>query len=275
MIRFVILDVEGVIALPGGSQHPWPLEEMLAIRRFLRQSPLACGLCTGRQEPYGEAVVQALDLFFPLPEEVQERVRSIGGPSLLAWPSILENGAYLYDPIAKTPLPHPALTAEHRRVLRQLVVEALEPLAARTGALIEAGKDLSVSLNPPLIPQGAGARETTESFRPQVDAAVGAFAEWIEVKHSHSAIDITARGISKASAVRQLLDWTGLRPDEVLGVGDTQADEAWLQEVGWRAAPSNGREALPGMHYYSPFPVASGLLEILEQLRSRDYRGIG
>jgi hydroxymethylpyrimidine pyrophosphatase-like HAD family hydrolase len=68
-----------------------------------------------------------------------------------------------------------------------------------------------------------------------------------------------------------ILEWTGLAPEEVLGVGDTQADEAWLREVGWRAAPANGREALPGMHYYSSREVAKGLLDIFERLRACDY----
>ena len=83
-----------------------------------------------------------------------------------------------------------------------------------------------------------------------------------------------SRGVSKASAVRLLLEWMGLAPEEVLGVGDSGADAAWLREVGWRAAPANGREHLPGLHYYAPRPVAQGLLDILEHLRSREYRSL-
>ena len=73
--------------------------------------------------------------------------------------------------------------------------------------------------------------------------------------------------MSKAAAVEYLLDLTGIPPGEVLGVGDTQADAAWLKRVGVRAAPSNGREALPGLDYYSPLPVIEGLLDILAWIR--------
>jgi hydroxymethylpyrimidine pyrophosphatase-like HAD family hydrolase len=64
------------------------------------------------------------------------------------------------------------------------------------------------------------------------------------------------------------LERTGLAREDVLGVGDTGADEAWLREVGWRAAPANGREALPGLHYYSPYAVTRGLLDILRRVEA-------
>ncbi|MGV3723467.1 MAG: HAD family hydrolase [Actinomycetota bacterium] len=273
-IKLVVLDVEGVITLPGGGQLPWPLEDLLAVRRFLEQSPVTCVLCSGRQQPYGEAVVQALNLFQPLPEDVWVRAHERSGEAFLAWPSILENGAYFYDPLAKRPLPHPALTPERLQLLQRMRSEALVPLAARTGAVIEAGKDFCISINPPPLTPTSVDRLTTAEFAPVVEASLSAYLDEVEVKFSLSSVDITPRGISKASAVRLLLDWTGLQPEEVLGVGDTQADAAWLREVGWRAAPANGRDALPGMHYYSPQSVAGGLLDILQRLASNAYSGV-
>ncbi|MFN3651866.1 MAG: HAD family hydrolase [Armatimonadota bacterium] len=274
MVRLLILDVEGVIALPGGSQHPWPLETMLRLRSVLAAAPYACGLCTGRQEPYGEAIVQALSLFRPLPDDVRKRVRAAGGPPLVSWPSILENGAYFYDPVAKTPYAHPALTPEWIETIQRVRAEAIQPLVRETGALLEAGKDFSLSLNPPLLDPGTGERQSTAEFRPRVEAAVAPLADVVEVKHSLSAIDITPRGVSKASAVRLLLEWTGLAPEEVLGVGDTAADEAWLQVVGHRAAPANGRPFLRDLHYYADAEVVEGLLQILQRLEGNGYAGL-
>jgi len=274
MISLVILDVEGVITRPGGSHQPWPLEDILEVRRFLEQSPLACSLCTGRQEPYGEAMIQTLSLFKPLPEPQRRRAMDISGQRLLGWPSVLENGAYLYDPIAKRPIPHPALTPERLRGLQRLQSEVLAPLVTDTGAQFEPGKDFCVSINPPLTGSGSGDRESTDSFRPIVEAAIWDYLDEVEIKHSASAVDITPRGVSKASAVRQVLEWTGLAPEEVLGVGDTRADEAWLEEVGWRAAPANGRDQLSGMHYYAPREVTQGLLDILQRAQEKGYSGL-
>lgn len=274
MVKLIILDVEGVIVQPGGSEHPWPLEQMLRLRHVLADASAACVLCTGRQEPYGEAMVQALNLFRPLPDDLRTRAAAETGIELFGWPSIVENGGYFYDPIAKHPIPHPALTRERIALIHRIVAEVVLPLAERTGALVEPGKDFSISLNPPPVARHSPNRQSTESFRPVVDAALKDFADEVEVKHSASAIDITPRGISKASAVRLLRDMLGLAPLEVLGVGDTVADSEWLQRVGWRAAPSNGREALRGMDYYSPHPVIEGLLDILIQLKERDWQGL-
>jgi hydroxymethylpyrimidine pyrophosphatase-like HAD family hydrolase len=271
MIRLVILDVEGVITLPGGSQEPWPLAEMVTLRETLRRAPYACALCTGRQEPHGEAMVQALDLFRPLPPEIQERVHQRSGERLLSWPSVLENGAFFYDPLSKRPVPHPGLTPEKIQTIRRLKTEVLPELVARTGALLEVGKEFCLSLNPPLRWPQTGERIPTAEFRPVVEAAVAGFAEQVEIRHSASAIDITPVGISKASAMQLLPGWTGLAPNEVLGVGDTGADAEWLHAVGVRAAPANGRAALPGMDYYAEHPVIAGLLEILNRLTQRNY----
>jgi hydroxymethylpyrimidine pyrophosphatase-like HAD family hydrolase len=247
---------------------------MLEVRRFLDVSPLACTLCTGRQEPYGEAVIQALNLFRPLPDEVRRRVREVSGQDLLGWPSILENGAYLYDPLAKRPIRHPAVTPERLRSLQRLSAEVLSPLVADTGAQFEPGKDFCVSINPPPVAPGSSERQSTGSYRPVVEAAITDYLDLVEIKHSASAIDITPHGISKRSAMELILAWTGLQPEEVLGVGDTKADEAWLQAIGWRAAPANGREQLPGMNYYAPREVAQGLLDIFRRTRANDYAGL-
>jgi hypothetical protein len=263
-LKLVILDVEGVLTLPGGGQYPWPLSDLARVRQFLEDAAQPCVLCTGRQQPYGEAVIQGLNLFSPLSEELRADVVSRGGPELLAWPSVMENGAYFYDPLAKRPFPHPDLTPERARVLQRVRTEILWPLAQETGAVVEAGKDFSLSINPPPLSRGSSERQSTAEFTPVVKAVLAEFADQLEIKASLSAVDITPRGVSKASAVQLLLHWLGLAPHEVLGVGDTKADELWLQEVGWRAAPANGREALPGMHYYATAEVAAGLLEILE-----------
>lgn len=275
MLKLVILDVEGVLTLPGGGQYPWPLDDLARVRRFLEAASLPCVLCTGRQQPYGEAVIQGLNLFSPLSDPQRAAVRERGGPELLAWPSIMENGAYFYDPLAKRPLPHPDLTPERAHLLQRVRTDILWPLARETGAVVEAGKDFSISVNPPPVSRSSSERQSTAEFAPVVVAALAEFADELEIKASLSAIDITPRNISKASAVRLLLHWLGLAPRDVLGVGDTKADELWLQEVGWRATPANGRVALSGMHYYATGEVAAGLLEILEHARTNNWGAPG
>ncbi len=264
-IRLVILDVEGVIAPAGGGEHPWDLEALLQVRAFLAEHSVPVALCTGRQLPYAEAVIQALGLFYPLPDAVRRRVLAETGAGVRSWPSIVENGGLFLDPLAKQSLPHPALTPECTERLRRLQSAVLEPLARQTRAVVEVGKACSISLNPPPRAPGDAERQSTDTFRPTVEAACAGWEPLIEIRHSRSAVDITPRGISKASAVRHLLHWTGVDPAAVLGVGDTPADAAWLGEVGVRAAPANGRPYLAGLDHYAASDAARGLLEILRR----------
>jgi hypothetical protein len=74
--------------------------------------------------------------------------------------------------------------------------------------------------------------------------------------------------------VKLLRYLTVLPAREILGIGDTKADETWLQVVGMRAAPANGRDALPGMDYYSSLPSAEGTLEILRRLRANGWESL-
>src|SRR4051794_22653794 len=221
MIRLLVLDVEGVITLPGGSQYPWPLEEMLAVRRSLAEASFGCILCTGRQVPYGEAVIQALDLFQPLSADGAAPASRTGAPALQGWPSILENGGYLYDPLAKRPFPHPAITPATQRLLREIRDRVLDPLMEESGAHLDVGKHFCLSINPPPAAPGSRERQATAAFLPVVAQALAPYRDAVEVAHSASAIDVTPRGVSKASALRVVMEWTGLRREEVAGVGDT------------------------------------------------------
>ena len=267
LISLLLLDIEGVLTLPGGAQYPWPLEDWSRLRAALWNLPWATALCSGRQSPYGEAVIQALDLYYPLPASIRKRLSDGGAPPFLAWPSILENGAYFYDPIGKTAYPQPGITPDRLAALHRLKAEVLVPLARRTGAVVEAGKDYSISVNPPLVDLHSGERQSTDAFRPIIEEIAAEFLGEIEITHSRSAIDITPRGIDKASGLRQLLEWTGLPAENVAGVGDTVADAEWLALAGWSAAPANGRAALPGLSFYAEREVTAGLLEIVERLR--------
>ncbi len=269
-VSLIVLDVEGVITRAGGSQQAWSLVDMLDVRTALADLGIPCVLCTGRQVPYGEAVIQALDLYFAMPRSVAERVREVSGQALLGWPSIAENGCYLYDPVTKCPAKHPALTEQRTHELLRLRAETLAPLVASSGAQFEAGKDFCVSVNPPLVVGGGGQRQSAAEYRRLVEASAGPLLASVEVANSMSAVDLTPKGISKAAGVQLLMEWTGTPPAEVLGVGDSTADQGWLDLVGYRAAPSNGREHLLGLHYCSPLPEARGLIDILSRVGSRE-----
>lgn len=277
MIKIVITDIEGILTPPEGSQSPWPLESLLRIRQFIHEQKqnIVCILCSGRSLSYGEAVIQALDLFFLFPKEKAMNTIDIWKTELITWPSILENGTCFYDPLAKRIIVNPELSEtqlEHLNLIKEKVIPIL---IKNTGCQLESGKMFSISLNPPFRKGSDKKRISTEEFRPVVEKAMQDFLNYIEITHSISAVDITPQGISKASAVRFLIKNTNSMAEEILGVGDTAADEEWLNIVGWSAAPANGRGKIKKADYFSPYDVSEGFWDILNNLKKHRYEKVG
>lgn len=277
MIRLVITDVEGILTPPGGSQAPWNLEGLLSVRQFLsaQKDRLICILCTGRQSSYGEAVIQALDLFFRFTQEDIKAVQDHWKIKLLSWPSILENGTCFYDPLGKRVIPNPKMTEAQIESFREISSKTIPLLVDKTSCRVEPNKIFSVSLNPPVTKHDGSVRMPVEEFFLIVKDILREFRELIDIRYSASAVDIVPAGISKATAVQFLMENAGVLPEHTLGVGDTQADEEWLRLAGWSATPANGRESLKNVHYVSPYEVEKGFLDILENLKMHHFNKVG
>jgi len=276
MIKLIVADVEGVLTPAKGSEIAWSLEGLLKVRQFIevQKENITFVLCTGRQSPYSEALIQALGLFFEFPKDKVKKYQYIWNIELLSWPSIVENGTCFYDPIAKRVIPNPEMTKKQTESIKEIRSEVIPFLAEKTNCQIEGGKVYSVSLNPPIVSYNPTKRMSISEFFLIIKEAIKEFDNLIEVKHSASAVDIVPKGISKASAIQFLLKNTGIESSEVLGVGDTEADEKWLKFVGWSATPSKGREKLKGVKYISPYEEEKGFLDILENLRNHNYEKV-
>jgi hydroxymethylpyrimidine pyrophosphatase-like HAD family hydrolase len=277
MVNVIITDIEGVLTSSEGSQSPWSLESLLKIRNFIheRKRNIVCILCSGRPTPYGEALIQALDLFFALPKEEAINALNMWKPELISWPSIFENGTCFYDPLAKRVINNPDMTKKQFENIRQIRERVVPDLIRKTGAQLEAGKIFCISVNPPFKNSHEKERISTDDFRPSVEDFLRAFKDDVDISNSISAIDITPKGITKASAVKFLLRNIFVSPEEVLGIGDSSADEDWLKIVGWSATPANGRNKLPSVHFCSPYETTEGFLDIIENLERHNYLGLG
>lgn len=267
-LRLVVLDIEGVLT-PAGANEAWDWPRLGALRCLLEGLPIAGALCSGRQVSFGEALLYYLNLLRPLPEVLGARFAAHFGRALRGWPSILENGAFFFDPLARMALTYPPLAAnaELQGAFRD-VRRRVEELRQTTGAELEPGKMWCLSLNPPFVP-GGETRVPIADFAALVMDKLSTYQRqgYIAITHSVSAVDITPAGVSKAAAIAFLLAASGLAPAEVLGVGDSEADAAWLGLVGTRATPANGSAALdPLLHYRSLYPTVTGTLDILQRL---------
>jgi hypothetical protein len=245
-IRLILCDVEGCLTPPNrGIMIP---EQLTAISEYCKSArndkslpPLV--LCTGRQIPYAECVAQLIGAFFP------------------GFPSIAENGAFLYDVAKNEIIPNSILTSEVSELLKD-VREQTDELIKNYKAKKEYGKDICISLNPP-------DNLKVEEFYEIVREALTNFNMVIEITYSKSAVDITPTGVNKGSGVRQISEYTGITFEEMLGIGDTRGDMPMLEIIGTPTGPANASSEVRKIaKYIAPNPEVIGVVDILRQFTS-------
>lgn len=246
--RLLVFDVDGVVT--EGETRALDLtflDRLAKINRAARQdsSLPAITLCTGRPAPYVEAILQAMD-----------------GRT----PAIFENGAGIYVPDGYHFLSHPELDS-HSPV--QAVRDRLNETVVRDQiAFIQPGKEYTFSLF-------AFDPAETEHLHEHAGQALGDLSEAVEMVYSASCLNIMPRGIDKGKGLSYLAELTGYRPQEMVGVGDSDIDLSFLDLVGFSAAPSNANERVKRLvDYVSSQSTSAGVTEILGHLGIWD-RGSG
>ncbi len=249
MIRLVVVDIDGCLT-PGEAQ-PWDFEVLRFVadlNRRARSDPaqFAVTLCTGRQEPYVEAMVQAIDGYLP---------------------AIYENGCGLYFPQPYRFREHPDLTTEQLATLDHIRRTLRNTLVAQGVAQLQPGKELTATLYPARadisLPQLA-----QEARRVLADAAPG-----YTVHAAVSSVEILPDGIDKGAGVRWLARELHLELDEMGGIGDAPGDLTFLTRVGHSAAPANATEEVRrAVQYVSPLANGRGVVDILTRWRDSNER---
>jgi len=243
-IDLVVCDIEGCLTI--NKRRPIDLGQLGKIQAYCEMArrgqrpPLV--LCTGRPQPYAEAVIQALDAFFP------------------GFPSIVENGCFIYEPVEDVLLPTPKIKGKRRDLqkVRQLLEDTI---IAHGYAKVEPGKELCISLNP------VGG-QSVENLFGEVKKLLAGNMDLVNITHSSSAVDITPLGVNKASGLEYLREYTKIPFESMLGIGDTAGDFPFLEQVGIPACPSNASADVVKLvtkrnGYVAKSPNTAGVWEIL------------
>jgi hydroxymethylpyrimidine pyrophosphatase-like HAD family hydrolase len=239
IVRLAVVDIDG--CLTPGEASAWNWEALQAIGNLNRRAQQgeavpAVTLCTGRQEPYVEVLMQAIGT---------------------TWPGIYENGCGLYFPETYRFVEHPSITVSIREALaaakgtlqRQVVVSGL--------GYFQPGKESSLTLYP--LPGTSVGR----LYRAVVDALAGDGALF-SIQASVSCVDVTPAGIDKGAGVRWLSQETGIPLAHMGGIGDSASDLKFLCLVGQSAAPANAvAEVTAAVDYVSPFEDGDGVVDVL------------
>ncbi len=197
-------------------------------------------LCTGRPQPYVEALMKILDIRYP---------------------AICEAGAVLYSLEDNCSRFAPEITLEMIRGLHQLRDRIVaEILPDFPGLVYQFGKEAQMSLF----------SKTPEYFGALGErvAACAAAIPGLElaITPSHYYLNIDFKGVTKGAAIRRLLSELGLQRAEAAGIGDTMGDISIRDAVAFFACPANAVDGIKDVaDYVSPYPDIRGVLDILER----------
>jgi hydroxymethylpyrimidine pyrophosphatase-like HAD family hydrolase len=239
VLRLAVVDVDG--CLTPGEAGEWNWNALQTISDFNRRArqgePVpAVTLCTGRQEPYIEVLMQAIGAYQP---------------------GIYENGCGLYFPDGYRFVEHPLITVETRKALAATKAAVYQEVVMSGLGYFQPGKEVSLTLYPkPGI--------TVERLYRAVAGVCKDHDPRFAVQASVSCVDVTPAGLDKGAGVRWLSDETGIPLTQMGGMGDSPSDLKFLQLVGWSAAPANAAlEVRPKVGYVSPHPNGEGVVDIL------------
>ena len=238
-IRLAVVDVDG--CLTPGEARDWNWQALQAIRGFNRRARAGEGvpavtLCTGRQEPYVEVLMQAIGAHLP---------------------GIYENGCGLYFPEGYRFVEHPSVTPRVREALAAAKATLHRQIVAPRRGYFQPGKEASLTLYPfPGISVGRLGQAVAD--------ALSGHEALFTIQASISCVDLIPAGIDKGVGVRWLSEETGIPLVDMGGIGDSTSDLKFMHLVGHSAAPANATaEVRAFAEYVSPLEDGDGVVDIL------------
>lgn len=194
--------------------------------------------CTGRPQPYAEAVCRALG--FPL--------------------AICENGAWIYDFLAHRWRLDPSVTSDQLAAVRAFE-QWVEAELAPQGCFLQLGKSASATIFHDDVPW------LTREVVPLVTRLIADRGWPMRVSMTWTCINVDLLQVSKAAAIDRVMEQHKLVRDRVAGIGDTASDIFIRERVAWFACPANAADEIRRhADAVATRPLAEGVLELLGEL---------
>ena len=237
----IFCDIDG--CLNDGKHIGFDLDALATIRGQIKQLDtrgIAFSLCTGRPQPYAEAMAQVLDLSTPF---------------------ICEYGAMVFDP--KTDEAISLLHPNDRNEINRLRQHLKSLIGQGNKHVLEPGKDFALSITGPGIVGATNAQIEAQmlAYRSRCE---GFDVEWT---FSISAIDISPKGISKQTGAAYVLDRLSINQASSYAIGDSVGDLPVLSHVGFPMCPANAaREVKEMCCKVAKADTTAGVMEILADI---------
>ncbi len=240
-MRLVVVDIDG--CLTPGEAKPWNFEALKYIAQLNRRAQedatkLAVTLCTGRQEPYVEVIMQAIDAHLP---------------------GVYENGGGLYFPREYRFVENPLITPAMREALTEIKATLQREVVEAGLGYFQPGKEVSLTLYP------LDKVSVHKLYLAAVEALAACHTGYI-AQESISCVDVVPKGVDKAAGVRWLSRETGIPLNQIGGIGDSTSDLKFLSILGRSAAPANAADEVKArVDYVSPYEDGDGVVDILRR----------
>lgn len=233
MVPRVICDIDGCLVPPRGEM--WDFAGLEQVARLSGGGKVRLALCSGRPAAFQETLARML---------------------LIDSYCICENGAILMHPITKKQLVHPDISRDFLRE-RPRIMQLLHDLVEGTSAIIEFGKEIQISVNPP---DKNDLPVLWEKVQKELQGAP------VHLMNSGRSIEVVPPGMSKSAGLQLWAELEGVEIADVLSIGDGDNDLDILRTAGIAAAPANcSANVRATVEYVSDRPMVQGVIDILER----------
>lgn len=247
-IRLIVADIDGCL-IPGQGET-FDLEIFQAMQEINRQAQSdshipAITLCSGRPQPYVEAIIQLCATPYPV---------------------VCEGGGVFYSLKGRYLEVHPNFDRATQEALCEITRAAKKQLVDRLPVVIEPGKITQLTLIP-IAPL------TVEEILPTAQQILQASNGLYSFDHTSICINFSPRTINKGVGLQWLAEKTGIPPDEMAGIGDAPADRTFLELVQLAGAVQNAAEPVKQIaHYVSPYAYGRGVLDFVHYCIAQNKR---
>lgn len=233
----IISDIDGCI------MHPLQdISEILTLREYIKEKNLNFSLCTGRPQPFVDAVVMLCNL------ENQQMMH------------ICEGGVVFYDPsqgLMHQEI-HPSLGEEGQFAeIRSGYIDRLKALKEVENIEL---KLVPISLQPP---EGISIDDCYKAVVAELSSEDVTF-----INHGHC-VEVIPKGITKDKGIELLASRLDVGLSDILYIGDSINDIEAMEVVEHIGCPSNAHDRIKKMveekgGYIAKKPYIEGTVEILK-----------
>jgi HAD superfamily hydrolase (TIGR01484 family) len=233
MVARVICDIDGCLVPPRGEM--WDFAGLEKVARLSGSGRIKLALCSGRPAAFQETLARML---------------------MIDAYCICENGAILMHPLTKKQLVHPDISREFLRE-RPQIMQHLQELVQGTSAIIEFGKEVQISVNPP-------DKQELPALWDKVQQELQGAP--VQLMNSGRSIEVVPPNMSKSAGLQFWAELEGVAIAEVVSIGDGDNDLDILKTAGIAAAPANcSANVRATVAYVSDRPMVQGVIDIIER----------